>query len=129
MLFQELCKLKLDWDEPIPEDKCVKWKIWLDDLKLGETIVVPRCLYSKCEGDIISVQLHGFSNASMQAYCAVIYLVCETTRGNHVALLCSKTRVAPLKSLSIPRLELMSGRMFQRSDRQKGTGFSKFNQL
>ena len=111
VLFQELCKLKLEWDEPIPEEKCLKWKIWLDDLKLVETIVVPRCLYSKCEGDIISVQLHGFGDASMQAYCAVIYLVCETTRGTHVTLLCSKTRVAPLKSLSIPRLELMSARI------------------
>ena len=55
VLFQELCKLKLDWDEPIPEEKFVNWKIWLDDLEQVETIVVPRSLYSKCEGDIIVI--------------------------------------------------------------------------
>ena len=38
----------------------------------------------------------------------MIYLVCETTTGVHTSLSCPKTRVAPLKSLTIPRLELMS---------------------
>ena len=68
-------------------------------------------MYEGCEGEILSWQLHGFGNASKQVYCAVVYLVYVTTGGIHVSLLSSKTRVAPLKGLSIPRLELLSARI------------------
>ena len=47
----------------------------------------------------------------MKAYCAAVYLVCETTKSIHVILVFSKTRVAPLKGLSITRLELLSARI------------------
>ena len=50
-------------------------------------------------------------DASKKAYCAAIYLVCDTTRGIYPRLLCSKGRIAPLKSLSIPRLELVAARI------------------
>ena len=111
VLFQEWCKDKLGWDDPIPEDKSVMWKAWLDDLNQVKSVVLPRCLYDGSEGEVLSCQLHGFGDASMKAHCAVIYLVCETTKGIHVTLLCSKTRVALLKGLSIPRLELLSARI------------------
>ena len=55
--------------------------------------------------------MHGLGDAGKQAYCAVVYLVCVAIRGVHVSLLSSKTRVVPLKGLSIPRLELMSTRI------------------
>ena len=60
-----------------------------------KSIVLPRCVYDGSEGEVLSWQLHGFGDASKQAYCAIVYLVCETTRGIHVSLLSSKTRVAP----------------------------------
>ena len=52
-----------------------------------------------------------FGGASLKAYSALIYLVYKTEKGIFTKLLCEKTRVAPLKSLSIPRLELMSTRV------------------
>ena len=56
--------------------------------------------------------LHGFGDASKKAYCAMVYFVYLGTDGKtHVRLVASKTRVAPLKELSIPRLELMSARI------------------
>lgn len=56
--------------------------------------------------------LHGFGNASKKAYCAMVYLVYHTECGKtHVRLVASQTRVAPLKELSIPRLELLSARI------------------
>ena len=59
----------------------------------------------------MSRQLHGFADASKRAYCAMVYLVEETTEGTYVQLLSAKTRVAPLKQLTIPRLELISVRV------------------
>ena len=54
------------------------------------------------------VQLHGFCDSSELAYCAVIYIRKQTSSGVNVMLVTSKTKVAPLKKLSIPRLELLS---------------------
>ena len=51
--------------------------------------------------------LHGFADASKRAYCGVVYFVYRTSVGKYVRILTSKTRVAPLKELSIPRLELI----------------------
>ena len=54
-----------------------------------------------------SVELHGFSGASMDAYSAVVYVRTTDCSGNVcVRLLCSKTKVAPVKVLTVPRLEL-----------------------
>ena len=55
--------------------------------------------------------LHGFADAIVKAYCAVIYFVCEFNGGYHIELLISKTRIAPMKALTIPKLELMSVRI------------------
>ena len=52
--------------------------------------------------------LHGFADASKKAYCGVVYFVYRTQVGRYARMLTSKTRVATLKGLSIPRLELMA---------------------
>ena len=111
VLFQELCLEKLNWDDPLPTDKVRRWESWLEDLRGSDTISLPRCTLGDIDGETISTTLHGFGDASKHAYCAMIYLVCETTTGVHTKLLCAKTRVAPLKELSIPKLELMSARI------------------
>jgi len=111
VLFQDLCVGKLDWDEPIPRDKVAKWEDWITGLSQVKTITVTRCIQDQNGGEILSYQLHGFADASKKAYCATVYLVCITTKGIFSKLLCSKVRVAPLKELSIPRLELLSARI------------------
>ena len=111
VLFQELCSEGLGWDDKLPESKLIRWQMWLDDLKKTNKIAIPRCMLAKVEGEITKVSLHGFGDASRYAYCAMFFLVCVTTQGTYSRLLCSKTRVAPLKALSIPRLELMSARI------------------
>lgn len=102
---------KLGWDDPLPTDKASIWETWLNDLYQVGTISIPRCVHDGSEGGILSCQLHGFGDASKKAYSAVIYLVYETRKGIFTKLLCSKTRGAPLKSLTIPRLVLMSARI------------------
>jgi len=56
---------------------------------------------------VTSIQLHGFSDASEEAYAGVVYLRLESSDGRvHTTPVVSKTKVAPIKRLSIPRLEL-----------------------
>ena len=75
-------------------------------------IRIKRCLYETGGGDVTECYLHGFGDASKKVYCAMVYLVYCTKDGKaRVRLVASKTRVAPLKELSIPRFELMSARI------------------
>ena len=75
-------------------------------------ICINGCLYETGGGDVTECYLHRFGDASKKAYCAMVYFVYRTKDGKaHVRLVASKTRVAPLKELSIPRLELMSARI------------------
>lgn len=113
ILFQEICSEKLDWDEMLTGEIVVKWSKWVKDLLQTGEIKVDRCLYEAREGpSVTECYLHGFGDASKKAYCAMVYFVYRTDDGQaHVRLVASKTKVAPLKELTIPRLELMSARI------------------
>ena len=111
VLFQEMCTRKLGWDEPLPQDIVQTWLTWLNALQKASRIEFPRSYYEEIEGDFLSFSLHRFGDASMKAYSAVVYLVIQTTTGIHTRLLTSKTRIGPLKSLCINRLELMSAKI------------------
>ena len=77
--------------------------------------MIPQCyLNGTTDGEVTSFQLCGFCDASCKAYAAVVYLLIETSAGRQVRLVTSKTRVAPLKSQTIPRLELLSAVLLAR---------------
>ena len=68
---------------------------------------VPRC-YFDSNRTVAYNQLHGFSDASDQVFAAVIYLRSSYSDGSvEVRIVGAKTRVAPTKKQSIPRLELL----------------------
>ena len=72
---------------------------------------IPRC-YSPVGFTPTSVELHGFSDASEEAYAGVVYIRLINSSGRvHTTLVMSKTRVAPVKRLSIPRLELCGAQL------------------
>jgi len=51
--------------------------------------------------------VHGFADASSLTYAAVVYLrVIHSISNSQVSLICAKTKVAPVKTTNIPRLEL-----------------------
>lgn len=104
LLIQKLWQLQLSWDEGIPEHINSEWRLFKAELPLLNSIAIPRYVLS--ENSTI-IQLHGFSDSSSHAYGACIYLRCMDAQGIiSTQLLCSKSRVAPLRSTTIPRLEL-----------------------
>jgi hypothetical protein len=83
------------------------WDNWLEGLPKLEDVEVPRYLKSHRLSAVIDVQLHQFSNASSAGYGCVLYLRCKDVNNKvHYALLMGKSRVAPIKATTIPRLEL-----------------------
>ncbi|XP_011306365.1 uncharacterized protein [Fopius arisanus] len=105
ILIQELWLLKSTWDDQLPLEYVRRWKECRDELTQLDQLSIPRWL--SLSPTITNVQIHGFADASTVAMGAVVYL--RTQRGNEtptVNLMCAKTRVAPLKRMTIPRLEL-----------------------
>ena len=107
ILIQKLWQKKLSWDEPLQEDNAKEYQEWVEELSEIESIKVPRCPFLTVEPPY-SIQIHGFCDASENAYAAVTYLRIESSTAIKVSYLMAKTRVAPVKPVSIPRLELMA---------------------
>ena len=110
-IFQQLCVDNVGWDDDLSETVLSRLKAWIKQVKGCNHIEIPRCLYAPDTGKVLKCYLHGFGDASQTAYCASIYLVYQTETGWYSQLICAKTRVAPLKSHGIPRLELLSARI------------------
>ena len=114
ILFQKLCLNKSDWDEVIPEDLDAEWKRLVSDLEIATPLSLPRSYFFEVTDPIVSATLCGFCDASIKAYAAVVYLVLKTETGSSVQFVAAKTRVAPLKGQTIPRLELLSALLLPR---------------
>ena len=117
-LLQQLCKQGCGWDEPIPPAQSKQWTDWVEDLPKLVSFNVPRCIKPPSFGKPVSIQLHHFADASELGYGVVSYLRMTNDRGGiHVCFLMGKARVAPLKQLTIPRLELAAALLSVKVDR------------
>ncbi|XP_074028529.1 uncharacterized protein [Leptinotarsa decemlineata] len=103
MLIQHLWTLGIGWDENPPSEVTCIWNRIKDELPILSNISVPRFLFHTSS---FSCTLHGFADASEHGYAAVIYCRYETMDDICVSLICAKSKVSPLKTLSIPKLEL-----------------------
>ena len=109
LLFKDLCKLKYDWDTILKNDFSNKWYNYLNDLKNTDDIRIPRYVFYGLPQKQDLVELHGFADSSKDAYAAVVYCRIKLESGEfQTYFLSGKSRVAPEKIISIPRLELMS---------------------
>jgi hypothetical protein len=104
IFLQQLWQLKIGWDNPLPNEMKIRWELFYQELEELGSLPIPR----KCKPYISkAIELHGFSDASQEAYGGCIFVRSKDDDGNwHSHLLCAKSRVAPLKGATIPRMEL-----------------------
>ncbi|XP_070526964.1 uncharacterized protein [Cardiocondyla obscurior] len=107
LIMQRTWLSKQGWDDPLSGDLCEAWEAYSEDLQRVTVIKIPRRVIQGSE--IVHINLHAFCDASMKAYGVCIYLQAVDASGRARAhLVCSKSRVAPVKSntITLPRLEL-----------------------
>ncbi|XP_037908650.1 uncharacterized protein LOC119650147 [Hermetia illucens] len=105
ILMQDLWLEKIGWDDPLTPQITHRWKTFRSELVDLASLKIPRWL--NLTSDLSHVEIHGFSDASQTAMAAAVYIrVSHPNQQSKVTLVCAKTRVAPLKHLTIPRLEL-----------------------
>ena len=107
MMLQQAWIDGLDWDEPFPAALGQQARVWAEELPSVESFKIPRC-YHKVDDKPIKTEIHTFTDASSLAYGAVVFIRNLYSDGSvTVRRVLAKAGVAPLKSISIPRLELM----------------------
>jgi len=103
-IMQRVWVAQIGWDDQLPSDMAEDWCEFFQSLGGLVGIKIPR--YIGCSAGC-SYDLCGFSDASTKGYAAIVYLRVTTKSGSvGVYLLGSKTKLAPMKTSSIPRLEL-----------------------
>ena len=116
-LLQVLCKQNLGWDELIGDAEQKRWKDWLESLPALNNVKVPRCFKPADFGRVVTVQIHHFADASSYGYGACSYLRLVNEQGIIcLSFLMGKSRLAAMKSVSIPRLELTAAVLAVRLD-------------
>uniref|UniRef100_L7LXX7 Putative tick transposon n=1 Tax=Rhipicephalus pulchellus TaxID=72859 RepID=L7LXX7_RHIPC len=108
-LFQRLWQHGTTWEEAMPATLHEEWKNWCEELQGLQEFSLPRCELKLCLNQSTGYQLHIFADASTSAYGVVAYLkVIDEDGIATIQLLISKCRVAPMKRISLPRLELVA---------------------
>lgn len=106
ILIQQLWTAKLEWDTVVPELLHQSWNKLAEDINKTMHLTLPRYYFhgNRPMKTNNRPTLHVFVDASTNAYGAAAY-ICN---GNQSSLVLAKSRVAPLKKLTLPRLELLS---------------------
>ncbi|XP_075157736.1 uncharacterized protein LOC142231004 [Haematobia irritans] len=127
IIMQKVWSDNIGWDEFLSPSTERAWKSFVELYPGVNSISIPRWVQYVPGA---STELHVFSDASEKAYAGVVYIRVVTPDGRiFVHLLSCKTRVAPLKSISLPRLELcgavLASELLKTIVREIGIGFSQ----
>ena len=107
IILQELCREQVSWDEEIPKKYRQRWESWLQEFCKLKNLKIDRCYKPYEFGNLTNVEIHHFTDASEVGYGVVSYIRYVNSCGKvHCAFLMAKARVAPVKIVTIPRLEL-----------------------
>lgn len=106
ILMQQIWRSKVEWDQQINQEHFDQFKQWMDALPSIKRLKIPRWIGLSSSDD--RIEMHTFTDASEDAYAAVVYFKIFIAEAIRYSLVTSKSRVSPLKALSIPRLELQA---------------------
>lgn len=118
VLPAKLILREITWDEEIAGKKAERWLSWLEDLQKLANISVSRCIKPAGFGHVKTFQLHHFADASENGYGTVTYLLLTNDHDQkRCTFMLGKSRVAPLKQVTIPRMELTAATIAVKMDR------------
>ncbi|CAG7670918.1 unnamed protein product [Allacma fusca] len=107
LLLKEVWLEGKDWDDPVSPETAALFVSYIKDLTDLNFVKIPRYIFGAFECTIV-----GFCDASDKAYCAAVYIRAQNEKGKiFCRLISSKTRVAPVKELTIPKLELQAAKL------------------
>ncbi|GFS78894.1 integrase catalytic domain-containing protein [Trichonephila clavipes] len=110
--MQKLWLLELSWDVVVHDKEKIEFENFIRNLQNIEHLNIPSCIIQK---NNTLVEIQGFSDSSEQAYGACVYIRCKDCFGKFsVPLLRSKSRVAPVKCVTLPRLELLGAALLSK---------------
>ncbi|XP_054745734.1 uncharacterized protein LOC129250115 [Anastrepha obliqua] len=102
ILLQRMWRDKLEWDESLPQSLDTAWSAFCTGFADMQYLSFPRYVF---QSEAIR-EIHAFCDASLEAYGTCVYTRSTKDKNIQVHLLCSKARVSPLKTVTIPKLEL-----------------------
>ncbi|XP_070145039.1 uncharacterized protein [Drosophila kikkawai] len=107
LLLREIWRQKIQWDEPLPEEIGRAFAAWRRQMDAVGQFRCPRHYFG--HGAVRTIELHVFVDASQSAFAAVAYWRVMYEDGKVLAsFVCAKTKCAPMRTMSIPRLELQA---------------------
>ena len=108
--MQQLWLTPTQWDDPLSDQLTQSWSTAVSEVSALSSFRVPRAMpdsHGVC-------RLVGFCDASEQGYAAVLYLHTSTPVSSSVTLLRARSKVALVKPLTIPKLELSAAVLLSR---------------
>ncbi|XP_070139042.1 uncharacterized protein [Drosophila bipectinata] len=107
LLLREVWRKRISWDEPLPAEMYNAFMDWRKEMDKVENFRSPRHYFGS--GLVKTIEMHVFVDASQSAFAAVVYWRITYEDGDvQVKFVCAKTKCAPMRTMTIPRLELQA---------------------
>ncbi|XP_063618730.1 uncharacterized protein LOC134791611 [Cydia splendana] len=112
IFMQVLWKKGISWDEELPAELQKEWLQYKRELPALKEVSLDRWMHTTSKS---TLELHGYADASALAYAAVIYSRVINEEGEiRVSLVTAKTKVSPIRKVSLPRLELLAATLLSK---------------
>ncbi|XP_076030379.1 uncharacterized protein LOC143018675 [Oratosquilla oratoria] len=108
-ILTEIWRPRLGWDEILSHDLQPKFQQWIDGIQSIKTFEIHRCYYPDSSlSSVVRLEIHAFNDASQKGYGSCVYLrIPKSDKEFHVSFVMDRTKLVPIKRVTLPRLELL----------------------